>query len=118
MRDDSVYLRHIAASMALVKEYLTCADGDPSQQLFYKDQRAQDAGLRRLETLADAAGHLSTDLKTRHPTIPWRQISDFRNVLAHGYADIRLDRAWSAIVVDRSALKAVVHEELGRASSP
>lgn len=118
MRDDAGYLRHIAESIALVGQYLTGVDGGLSQELFCDDRRTQDAVLRRMETLADAAGHLSDVLKARHPAIPWRQIGDFRNVLAHGYTDIRLDRVWRAILVDLPALNAVVHEELGRASPP
>jgi uncharacterized protein with HEPN domain len=73
--------------------------------------------LRRLETLADAASHLSEAAKARHPEIPWQQITDFRNVLAHGYADIRLDRVWEAIDADLTSLQKVVHEELGGISS-
>lgn len=115
MRDDAVYLQHIAESIALVEEYLTGADGGASQQLLYGDRRTQDAVLRRMETLADAASHLSDALKARHPEIPWRQIGDFRNVLAHGYADIRLDRVWQAITGDLRTLRAVVRAELGRA---
>ena len=116
MRDDTVYLRHIAESIDLVEQYLAGAGGASSQALFYDDRRTQDAVLRRMETLADAASHLSEALKARHPEIPWRQIGDFRNVLAHGYTDIRLDRVWRAITRDLPTLKAVVHEELGRAS--
>jgi len=70
-----------------------------------------------LETLADAASHLSEIVKARHPEIPWRQISDFRNVLAHGYSDIRLDWVWEATDADLGLLKSVVHEEL-RGTSP
>ena len=55
-----------------------------------------DAVLRRMETPADAAAHLSDELKARYPQIRWRQISDFRNVLAHGYTEIRLDQARAA----------------------
>ena len=88
--------------------------GAPNEATFHADQRTQDAVLRRMETLADAASHLSDELKARHPSIPWRQITDFRNVLAHGYADIRLDRVWRAIVADLPALQAVVQMELGR----
>jgi len=40
--------------------------------------------------------------------IPWRQISDFRNVLAHGHTDIRLDRVWEAVSADLTPLKDVV----------
>jgi uncharacterized protein with HEPN domain len=113
MRDDTVYLRHIAESIDLVEQYLAGAERALSQALFYDDQRSQDAVLRRMETLADAASHLSDALKARHPEIPWRQIGDFRNVLAHGYTDIRLDRVWRAITGDLPTLKAVVDEELG-----
>jgi uncharacterized protein with HEPN domain len=87
--------------------------GAPDADLFLSDQRTQDAVLRRLETLADAASHLSDSLKARYPAIPWRQIADFRNVLAHGYTEIRLDRVWEAIVHDLPALEAAVGQELG-----
>ena len=117
MRDDGVYLGHIAESIDLVEQYLAGAARTADARLFYEDRRTQDAVLRRMETLADAASRLSDALKGRHPEVPWRQISDFRNVLAHGYTDIRLDRVWRAIVVDLPALKAVVARELGRPSS-
>lgn len=117
MRDDKVYLQHIGESIDLIEQCLAGADGTLDQPLFYEDRRPQDAVVRRLETLADAASHLSDALAARHPEIPWRQISDFRNVLAHGYADIRLDRVWGVIVADLPTLKAVIHKELGRASS-
>jgi hypothetical protein len=61
-----------------------------------------------LETLSDAAGPLPRDLKARHPEIPWRLITDFRNVLAHAYPDIRLDEVWRVIENELAPLKAVL----------
>jgi uncharacterized protein with HEPN domain len=116
VRDDTIYLRHIAESLDLVKQYLAGTDGALDEDLFYDDRRTQDAVLRRMETLADAASHLSNTLRARHPEIPWRQIGDFRNVLAHGYADIRLDRVWQVIVVELPAIEAVLDEEFGRST--
>ena len=117
MRDDTIYFQHISESIDLIQQYLAGADGVPNRDLLYSDRKTQDAVLRRLETLADAASHLSEIVKARHPEIPWRQISDFRNVLAHGYSDIRLDRVWEAIDADLTSLKIVVHEELRGADS-
>jgi uncharacterized protein with HEPN domain len=117
LRDDRIYLAHISESIDLIQLYLTGTDGAPDRDLFYQDRRTQDAVLRRLETLADAASHLSERIKVRHTEIPWRHISDFRNVLAHGYTDIRLDRVWEAVTDDLSALKGVVREELRGTSS-
>jgi uncharacterized protein with HEPN domain len=62
VRDDAVYLRYIAESIDLVEQYVAGAGGLPDQALFYDDPRTQDAVLRRMETLADAASCLSAAL--------------------------------------------------------
>ena len=77
MRDNRVYLELISESIVLVERYIAGQDGQPSQTLFAQDTLTQDAVLRRLEILADAAAHLSEDLKANHPGIPWRRIGDF-----------------------------------------
>jgi uncharacterized protein with HEPN domain len=48
--------------------------------------------MGRLEILADATAQLSPALKDRHPDIPWREVYDFRNIAAHAYLDIDLER--------------------------
>jgi len=109
VRDDRVYLAYIRESVELVEQYTR--DGE---EIFSSDLRTQDAVLRCMETLADAAAHLSGALQTCHPGIDWRRVSDFRNALAHGYTEIRLDQVWQAIEQDLPALKAVVDKELLR----
>jgi uncharacterized protein with HEPN domain len=112
VRDDKAYLGLIAESIILVEQYVADQDGKPSQSIFAEDVLRQDAVLRRMEILADAASHLTDALGARHPDIPWRRISDFRNVLAHAYLFLELDRVWRTLVVDLPALKVVVEEEL------
>jgi uncharacterized protein with HEPN domain len=95
----------------MIQQYLASSDGSLESVFLFEDARTQDAVLRRLETLSDAARHLSADLKCRHQHIPWRQIADFRNVLAHGYTDINIERVWQVIVEDLPQLKAVTDAE-------
>jgi uncharacterized protein with HEPN domain len=115
VRDDRVYLRHILESIDLVERYLAGPDGRVNEELFRDDPRTQDAVLRRMETLADAASHLSDALKARHPDLAWREVSDFRNILAHGYTELRFELIWDTIVRDLPDLKTVAREELSRA---
>jgi uncharacterized protein with HEPN domain len=61
VRDDRGYLEYIRESINLVDNYV-----QGSKDLFFSDSKTQDAVLRRLETLADAAAHLPDDLKQRH----------------------------------------------------
>jgi len=65
VRDDAVYLQHVAESINLVDQYLSEIGSGLGERLFREDRRTQDAVLRRLETLADAAGHLSAGSKGR-----------------------------------------------------
>ena len=60
MRDDRFYLEYIQDSIALVEQY--ARDG---RETYFTEPRTQDAVLRRMETLADAAAHLSA-LGLRH----------------------------------------------------
>jgi len=56
------------------------ARGDLTQ-----DEVLYDAVLRNLQTLSEATQMLPDYLKSQFPTIPWREISGFRNILVHNY---------------------------------
>ena len=47
------------------------------------DQVLYDAALRNLQTLSEATQQLPDAMKVEHPHVPWREISGFRNILAH-----------------------------------
>lgn len=50
-----------------------------------QDEVLYDATLRNLQALSEATQMLPDALKARFPTIPWREISGFRNILVHNY---------------------------------
>jgi uncharacterized protein with HEPN domain len=101
---DGDLLEYIWESMQRVEQYRREGSGP----------MAQDAVLRRLETLADAAGQLSEDVKVRHPNVPWPRIVAFRNVLAHGYINVQqaaIDRILDFYLPE---LKTVIDQERTR----
>jgi uncharacterized protein with HEPN domain len=109
-RDEDL-LRYISDSIARVEQYT-----QSGREAFLAGPVYQDAVVRRLETLADAAGRLTPALKARHPEIPWRDISGFRNVVAHGYPELDLGRIWRTVEVYIPAFKAVVDADLDSSS--
>jgi uncharacterized protein with HEPN domain len=109
---DRRYLTYIRDSIGLID-----ARTRNGREAFLRDFDIQDAVLWRLETLAEATGKLSPELKDRHPDIRWRAIYGFRNIAAHGYLELRLDRVWEIVELHLPMLKAVVEEELGRSAS-
>jgi uncharacterized protein with HEPN domain len=57
----------------------------------------QAAVIRCLEIMGEAAGRTSPHFRAAHPAIPWRLMSDLRNRLIHGYADVDLDTVWGVV---------------------
>jgi uncharacterized protein with HEPN domain len=49
------------------------------------DDVLYDAALRNLQTLSEATQMLPDEQKALYPSIPWREISGFRNILVHNY---------------------------------
>lgn len=52
---------------------------------------ALDAILYGLIVIGEATKSLSSDVKARHPEIPWRDIAGMRDILAHEYFRINSD---------------------------
>jgi uncharacterized protein with HEPN domain len=61
---------------------------------FCKDKRVRYAVERRIEVIGEAARHISETFKAEHSEIPWRQIIGQRNILAHEYGEILVERIW------------------------
>ena len=80
---------------------------------FMQDLDVRDAVLWRLQTLAEATGKLSQEVKDRHPEIRWRALYGFRNIAAHAYLDLNLDLVWEIVEQHLSTLRDVAQQELG-----
>lgn len=102
-------LRYIGESIGLIQQYTR-----GGMESFLKDPMIQDAVLRRLETLTDAAHRLPESMKQRHPQIPWREVRGFRNIAAHAYEGIDLTRVWEIVREHLEPLKKVVEAEIAR----
>ena len=110
---DGDLLVYIRETITRIEQY--CAGG---KDVFLRDSMVQDAALRRLETLADAANRLSDEVKLHHAEIPWREIYGFRNVAAHGYLQLDVSRVWMTIEAYLPALKKAVDAELSHLDLP
>ena len=76
---------------------------DLNEAAFLASRLHQNAVIRSLEVLGEAASKISADTKGRYPDIPWREIVGMRHRLIHGYGDVRLDLIWKVARASRSA---------------
>lgn len=98
------YLRHMLEAIGRIHIYTHGLD----QAAFEQDIRTQDAVIRNLEVLGEAARNVQVNdpaFVAEHPDIPWAMAYRMRNALSHGYADIDLGTVWNTVRNDLPPLE-------------
>ena len=100
---DRTYLLHIRDAIEKIESYSSVGRLE-----FMAKSHWQDAIIRQLEIIGEASKHLSEELRTANPEIPWRRISGLRDVLIHNYMGVDLEAVWSVVENGIPALKQTV----------
>ena len=113
MKDDGVYLKHILRCIARIEEYT--AGG---RERFFSSRLIQDGVIRNLQTLAESSRRLSEGIRVFHPTVDWKGLAGFRNVLVHDYLGVDLEYVYRAVEQDVPRLKLACEEALRKLAPP
>jgi uncharacterized protein with HEPN domain len=60
----------------------------------------QNALIRELEVLGEAAGKLSPGFVSAHPEVPWKEVTGLRHKLIHDYFEVDLNVVWRTATVN------------------
>jgi uncharacterized protein with HEPN domain len=71
-----------------------------SEEILEDDWVYTFAVMQLYEMLGEAASKVSSELKIKYDEIPWRDITDLRNRLIHGYDDTEHHLLWLAMEND------------------
>ena len=94
--NDYERLIHIAEAIDWIAQFIEPMDFDG----FRLDHKTRLSIERLLEIIGEAANHINPVLKDSYPDIPWRQITDMRNVVSHEYFQIRLEIIWEVATIE------------------
>lgn len=92
MKPDRDFLLHIIDAVGDARPYASAGEDE-----FFADKKTQDAILRKLEIVGEATKRLSAELKSEHPSIPWRQVAGMRDKLIHDYFGVDLTLVWNVV---------------------
>ena len=99
-RRDRDYVNDLHEAMRRIITYT----GGLSYEAFLGDTKTQDAVIRNLQVIGEAAKKVSGRLKRAHPQIPWREMAGTRDRIVHEYFGINYDIVWTVAIDELPAL--------------
>lgn len=108
MKDDRLYLGHILEAVERIMLF-----GRDGEDGFRKDLRTQDAIIRNLQVMGEAAKKVSVEMRAAHPEIPWKDVAGMRDRVVHDYFGISLDIVWDVVQNHVPPLREKVRRALG-----
>jgi uncharacterized protein with HEPN domain len=108
MRDERAYLADMIFSARRIQKIVA----GKSLEAVTNDENLQDALLRRLGIIGEAANRISQATRDQLPTVPWRDIMKMRNVLIHVYFSVDLKIALDTATNDMEPRIAAIDAHL------
>jgi uncharacterized protein with HEPN domain len=93
MSRDDTYLVDMLESSKIALDYVLGKSWDD----FYENIQCQDAVVRRIEIIGEAARRLSQETRDIYPQIPWREITSMRNLVIHEYDVVDIGQVWDTV---------------------
>jgi uncharacterized protein with HEPN domain len=100
MRKDDAYLLDI---LIAAQKALKFVEGVTWEE-FNESDLLQNAVMRPLEIIGEAASRISEEIQEAHPEIPWGLMIGLRNRLVHEYFHIQVATVWDTIQRDLKEL--------------
>jgi len=107
-RSQKAFIRDILECIQKVELYV----GNMTKNDFANNGAMQDAAVRRIEIIGEAAKNIAADFKKEHKEIPWKDICGMRDVLTHDYFGLNFEKVWKTIKEDLPLLKEQVQSIL------
>ena len=92
-KDEKLYLFHILDAVKIIENHIKGID----EKKFLKNKLVQDAVVRNLEIIGEAAKRVPKKIKDDHKDIEWKKISGMRDILIHDYLGVDIEVVWRVI---------------------
>lgn len=107
MKNDRVYLEQIVDAVGKVRNFTVGFD----QEQFFADQKTQSAVIMQLVLMGELAKRVSKETQSQI-SLPWKDISGFRDRAIHDYYQIDLEIVWDTVISDLQILEESLNEFL------
>ncbi len=107
-RNDPKRLNDILQAIDTILQYIEGLD----MPTFISDKRTYHAVIYNLMIMGEAANMLTHEFRETHSETQWRQVTNMRNFLIHGYHNVEEDLVWEAVSKDLQPLREQIEKYL------
>ncbi len=107
MKDDRLYFHHMLERCHRITRFI-----GPGREAFMSSEELQDAVIRNVEVIGEAAKRVSAEARGCLSSLDWKAICGMRDVLIHDYIGVDLDEVWSVASSRIPELQAVLEQYL------
>ena len=112
MKDDRLYLHHMLERCHRIIRFI-----GPGRAAFMASEELQDAVIRNVEVIGEAAKRVSSEARGCLASLDWKSICGMRDVLIHDYIGVDLEEVWNVASARIPELQAVLEQFLAGESS-
>ena len=95
-KDDMVYVGHMLDMAQLICSKVK----GKSRAEFDKDENLRLALAHLIQTMGEAARHVSPEFQQIHRQVPWKSVIGMRHKVVHDYLHINFDIVWNVVTVN------------------
>jgi len=107
VKDSRVYLDDMLKALGQIRRYTK-----KGKRQFFAEEVIQDAVIRQLAIIGEAAARLPQDVKDQTTEISWRLVIGMRNNLVHEYAELNLDTVRTTVDRDLPLLQKAIKDAI------
>jgi uncharacterized protein with HEPN domain len=112
-RTDRDFVSDIQEAIRRIGDYTS----GMTYEAFLADTKTQDAVIRNLEIIGEAAKNLSEELRVERADIPWKGMTGIRDKLIHHYFGVNLDIVWQVVTSELPPVIALLANMPGEEAS-
>lgn len=84
------YLKDMLMAINRIEEYIGGMDFNE----FQTNYLVSDAVVRNFEVIGEASKNVPSEIKTKYPELPWKNMAGLRNIIAHQYFGVDYRTLW------------------------